>query len=124
MLVYISMIALAILFSYLFSRTDKKKNKIIYFILTMLPFIIVSAIRYDVGTDYFFRYVPNYNTFVAGGTVDSLEILFRWMIKLCTCISDDYIILFAITSIIINTLIISAIFKFSKNVTISIMIYF
>lgn len=124
MLVYISMIALAILFSYLFSRTDKKKNKIIYFILTMLPFIIVSAIRYDVGTDYFFRYVPNYNTFVEGGTVDSLEILFRAMIRLCICISDDYIILFAITSIIINTLIISAIFKFSKNVTISIMIYF
>lgn len=122
--IYITMIALAILFSYLFSKTDKKINKIIYSILSMLPFIIVSAIRYDVGTDYFFRYVPNYNTFVEGGTVNSLEILFRGLIKLCIFISDDYIILFAITAVIINSLIISTVFKFSKNVTLSIIIYF
>lgn len=124
MIVYICMFIISILFTYLSTKAKNKIYKIIFQILATLPFVVVSAIRYDVGTDYFFRYVPNYNVFVNNGTVDSLEPLFIILIRICIFFSKDYVALFIATSIIINVLIMFTIFKYSKNPVISVIIYF
>ncbi len=54
------MIIISLVFAILANKTKSKIRKIIYYIGICIPFIIVSGIRYDVGTDYMFRYVPNY----------------------------------------------------------------
>ena len=59
MIVYISMFIISIFLTIVSQKSKNRISKIIFQILAVLPFIIVSAIRYDVGTDYFVRYVPN-----------------------------------------------------------------
>lgn len=73
MIIYIIMLALSILFAYVSTKVETRKEKIISITLSILPFILVSGIRYDVGTDYLYRYLPNYLIFVHGGFISSLE---------------------------------------------------
>lgn len=124
MIVYIGMLIISLLFTFLFTKTEKKTTKIIYCILAIIPFIVVSSIRYDVGTDYFFRYAPNYDMIRDGENIDSLEPLFVLLIRICLLFSKDYIALFVVTSIIINSLIMLTIFKYSKSPVLSVAIYF
>lgn len=122
--IYIIMFLLSIILAYLSMKVKNKYYKIILQVGAIVPFVLVSAIRYDVGTDYFYRYVPNYLIFVKGGYVDSLEPLFILLIKICVKFSDSYVLLFVVTSIIINVLIMITIFKYSKNPILSIAIFF
>lgn len=124
MIVYIIMITSALILAFIEEKTENKKLKWLFVILTAIPFIIVSSIRYDVGTDYLFRYVPNYNTFVSGDDVDSLEILFRVLIKLCTFVTSDHVILFIISSILIIMFFLIGIKNCSKSFFMSILIFF
>lgn len=123
MIVYILMFLLSLLFAFLFFKTTNKKLKYIFALCSALPFFIVAAIRYDVGTDYLFRYVPNYISMVNGQIIDSLEFLCRLLMKFCIFISKDYTIFFIITSAIIIGLIFKTIYKDSKHVILSIIIF-
>lgn len=124
MSVYICMLIISIVFTFLFTKSKKKITKIIFGILAILPFVAVSSVRYNVGTDYFFRYAPNYDIIRNGGIVNSLEPLFVVLVKICVLFSRHYITLFIATSIIINVLILTAIFKYSKNPILSVLIFF
>ena len=104
MLVYIGMIIISLVFAILANKTKSKIRKIIYYIGICIPFIIVSGIRYDVGTDYMFRYVPNYISISEGKNVTSLEPIFLLIIKICLIFSNDYALLFIVTSTITITL--------------------
>ena len=62
MIIYVSMILIAIAFAYVAQKMESK-NKVVYYVmasLSALPFFVVSAFRYDVGTDYFYRYMYDY----------------------------------------------------------------
>lgn len=122
--VYIIMLLISLLFIYLSEKNRKKSLKIIFYIAAAIPFILVSALRYDVGTDYFYRYVPNYNQMAKGLDVPNLEIGFKLLINLCLIFTKDYQILFAITSIITISLFMYAIYKNSKNKLLSVAIFF
>ena len=124
MIVYISMFIISIFLTIMSQKSKNRISKIIFQILAVLPFIIVSAIRYDVGTDYFVRYVPNYIEFVNNRPVPSLEPLFVIIIKICIFFTSNPTILFVITSIIVNTLVFYTIFKYSKKPVLSVIIYF
>jgi len=124
MIVYIISLLVTLLFSYLYTKTNNKYLKVTYFIATMLPFIVISSIRYDVGTDYLYRYAPDYLNIINGYDVPNLEIAFKLLIKLCILFSHDYILMFTITSIIINYFVFKTIFKYSKNIILSILLYF
>lgn len=124
MLVYIGMIIISLVFAILANKTKSKIRKIIYYIGICIPFIIVSGIRYDVGTDYMFRYVPNYISISEGKNVTSLEPIFLLIIKICLIFSNDYALLFIVTSTITITLIMISIFKNSKNIIMSVIIFF
>ena len=123
MYVYIIMLLLSLFFIMLAEKSNSNKIKNILTILSAIPFILVSALRYDVGTDYFYRYVPDYNSIVNGGNVDNLEIGFKLLINLCILITKDYQILFIVTSIITITLFMYTIQKQSKNKALSITIF-
>lgn len=124
MIVYLVMyfLSIAIAYSSKLLKDDKKRKMI--FILSAVPFIIVSAIRYDVGTDYMSRYFSNYLTIANGGKIENLEMLFYILVKICTFLSSEPYILFATTSIIIYLLFFKSIKDESKGWILSITIFF
>ena len=104
-----------------------KENKIIRivaYILAGLSFFVVSAVRYDVGTDYFFRYAPDYIKMGQGIDINNLEIGYKLIVYLCLLITKDYVILFAVTSAIIIGLTFYTIYKESPYPVLSVVIYF
>ena len=121
---YILMITISVIFAILENNEDNKVKKNVYRICIIVPFFLISGLRYKVGTDYMFRYVPNYLTILHGGNVESLEILFRILIKLAILLNSDYATLFILSSAIITGLFFTSIFKNSKNIIISTIIFF
>lgn len=124
MVVYLLMLAISCLFCYFSMRCPKGKKKILLQVLSALPFILVSAIRYDVGNDFIGRYTVGYLHILQGGIVSNYEYGFHLLNKLCIFISDSPQTLFILTSIIINGLVFYSIFKNSKNPILSILFYF
>jgi len=124
-LTYILMITFSVLIICIGERF--KGNKIIKigaYVLSTLSFFIVSAIRYDVGTDYLYRYAPDYINMGNGIDITNLEIGFKLIVKICLFITKDYAILFAVTSAIIIGLTFYTIFKESPYPALSVTIYF
>ncbi len=103
---------------------NSKYKKLVYTLLAFLPFILVASIRYDVGTDYMFRYAPDYQKMVLGNDVGNLEPLFKIIIKCCIFFSKDYSILFVVTASIMYLLIGITVYKNSKNILLSILVFF
>lgn len=124
MIVYIMGYLLSIGIAYSSNLVKDYKIRKIIFLLSSVPFIIVSAIRYDVGTDYNARYVPDYYSVVNGEKIGNLEPLFYGLIKVCTFFSSEPYLLFAITSIFIYLLFFKSIEDNSKCWMLSITIFF
>lgn len=123
MYVYVIMLLFSLLFILLAEKSNNNKAKKIWTLLSVVPFILVSALRYDVGTDYFYRYVPDYNKIANGGSVDNLEIGFKLLVNLCILITKDYQIIFVVTSVVIMTLFMYTIQRQSKNKALSVTIF-
>lgn len=120
-MIYFVMLFITVFFALLYKKNENKK---IFAFLSFIPFFMISAIRYDVGTDYLYRYVPNYISIANGKNVTSLEILFNLLIRVCAFITKDYLLLFIITSAIIVGLVFKKIYNDSKIVILSIIIFF
>lgn len=103
---------------------ENKVIKIVAFILSALSFFIVSAIRYDVGVDYLYRYAPDYINMGNGIDVPNLELGYKLIAKMCLFITKDYVIIFVVTSAIIIGLTFYTIFKESPYPALSVIIYF
>ena len=103
---------------------DKKIIKISAYTLSGLSFFVVSAIRYDVGTDYFYRYAPDYIKMGQAVDINNLEIGYKAIVWICLLITKDYVIIFAVTSAIIVGLTFFIIYKESPYPALSVLIYF
>lgn len=124
MIVYISMLLVSILFILLANKLPKKWQKVICYIFAALPFFVVSAFRYNLGTDYEQRYVGSFKLIVEGKKTWNLESGYIILAKLCTYITTEYYIIFIVTSAIIIGLIMLTIFTKSKNALLSVIIFF
>lgn len=124
MYIYIIMVIISLLFAYLAEKNKMKKIFNVYKILSIIPFVVVSAIRFDVGTDYMYRYAPDFEMIRLGGQVKNLEIGFKIIIHICIFIFNNYESLFAITTLITIPIIMNIIFKYSKKITLSIFLFF
>lgn len=125
MIVYIVMLIITIFFAYF--AVKNKQNKRVYFVFSFLasmPFVIVSAIRYDVGNDFLNRYSQAFTHIANGGYVSTYEYGFYLLNKACTLITHNPQIIFIVTTLIINLIIFYLIFKYSDNPILSILIYF
>lgn len=122
MIVYLVMLLFTIAFIFGAQKSKNKILKVILYICSVLPLFIVSALRYDLGTDYTKRYLSAYKATVNGVEVKSLEITFRYIVKICTTITTNPNILFIITSFIIIGLIMLTILTKSKNKILSVII--
>ena len=124
MIVYVSAYFLSICIAYCTKYVKDYRKKGLLFLASSLPFIIVSSIRYDVGTDYMVRYFPDYIKIANGETIKNLEPLFYLLVKICTLITSQPYILFALTSIIIYLLFYKSFEDNSKIWILSITIFF
>lgn len=124
MVVYLIMLSLSLIFTAIGTKIKNRNLSIVMYVLASLPFFIVSAIRYDVGTDYNYRYVGDFNKIANGLTVDNLEIGFVILIKFCLLFTTNSQWLFVITSALITFFIMFTIFKYSKIPIVSIAIFF
>lgn len=124
MIIYILMTLISLLFVYLSEKANNKTLKILFEVLAALPFFIISAIRYKVGTDYTFRYVGDFQNIAKGIDVENLELGFKLIIKICLLFSNNSQWLFVFTSAIITFFVMLTIFTESKNTMVSVLIFF
>ena len=125
MYIYIITFLITILLVWLAENKAKsRKNKIILLILAVVPMFFISAIRYNVGTDYEKRYVADYYTLLEGKNVGNLEIGFKAIDYLCLFFTKEPYLLFVITSLIILAIIFEVIYKKSSNRILSIIVVF
>ena len=123
MIVYVLMLILSILFLVLEKKAKKRWIKILCCIMAVMPFFVVSAFRYDLGTDYTRRYVLDYNRTLQGVDVQNLEILFKGIMKFCMIFTEDPYLMFGITSAIIVGFILGTSFTKSQDKILSVCIF-
>lgn len=136
MIVYILATCLSAMFAYLSILTKKKleitytnsKNMIygniiykITVVIAFLPLFLVSALRYNVGTDYFYRYVPGFK-FIQYGGKETYEKGFLLLNKIILLFTTNYQWLFIITSFIFCFFVYKAIYDQSKDIVYSIFL--
>ena len=120
MKIYLICIIISMLFGFLSTKVNKKFFKILYMILSFLPLFLIAGARFDIGTDYSYRYIPIFNIISKGSKVPGLELAFDLLIRICLIFSKNYYLLFWVTSFIILSLMYFTIFKQSKICTLSI----
>ena len=90
-----------------------------------LVVFLVAALRYGVGTDYFFTYVPGFLALRDHpSTYNYYEFAFRWLNLLCIAFTDNYQSIFVATSLIVYGVLFFTICKWSSRPRISLLIYF
>lgn len=125
MIVYLIGFILTIILLYISEyKVKSERKKFVLRVIAVLPLLIISAIRYNVGTDYNKRYVQDYINLGNGFDVTNLEIGFKIIDYICLLFTKDAILLFIVTSIIILSIIFEVIYKKSTNKILSIVIFF
>lgn len=124
MIVYIVMLIISIIFMIIATKVKKKWQKCSCYIMAFLPFFLVSALRYDLGTDYLRRYNFDYHRIANGINVKNMEIGFKAIIRLCLLFSQESTVLFIVTSAITIGLIMYTIITRSKFPILSVLIFF
>ena len=112
MIIYIIMLIISILFMYVSTKAKKKWQKCCCYVMAFLPFFLVSALRYDLGTDYLRRYNFDYHRIANGIDVKNMEIGFKTIIRICLLFSQESTALFIVTSAITVGLIMYTIITF------------
>ena len=100
-----------------------RNNYKLFCVLSFLPIFITSAIRYNVGTDYWFIY-EKYFYYINEGTDKFTEEGFNILNRIAYFIYADPAVMFAIVSLIIYVFIFLAIYQQSNHVCFSILVFF
>lgn len=125
MIIYILAFLISIILIWISEHKIKsKKIKILLMVLAVVPLYIISAIRYDVGTDYIKRYTNNYITLSQGKDITNLEIGFKIIDYICIFFTKEPYLLFIVTSLMILAIIYETVYKKSTNRILSITIFF
>lgn len=120
---YIIIMILAVLFI-LPVKYSKSKfvSKVCYIISFMISFLS-AALRYGIGTDYFYTYVP-YFKWINSGVREYGEVGFNFLNKFIGFFTTDYQWLFFVTSFIILLFIYKAIWDNSEDVLQSVLLIY
>lgn len=130
MIVYITMTIFAVFFSALANIKTYKKSKKKYTINLKLVFwhiseiilIVVAAIRYDVGQDYMYTYVPYFNGVLIGRPNENIEMGFYVLNKVVQLFTKDYAGIFIVCSVFFFHYIYKAIREQSVMPTLSVFL--
>jgi len=137
MATYISMAVISILPAILYSVINQKrvlydetvlkqkkkiKTFLIYYLAfcSFIPLFLVSAFRWDVGTD-FKNYLSNYQNVIHGGNT-RFEIGYNFFLEFLALFQAHPIWVFILTSLVFNILVFIIIYKYSPIPSLSILI--
>ncbi|MBP3597205.1 MAG: EpsG family protein [Clostridia bacterium] len=123
MIVYLIMLLLSIVFIFIAQKSKNKVLKVILYICSILPLFLVSALRYDLGTDYTKTYVSIFRKLSVNKVTKDLEISFELLVRACLLISNNPNILFVVTAFITLVLIMITILTKSQNKILSVIIF-
>lgn len=98
-----------------------KRNGMIF--LCLLFPLIVSSIRYGLGTDYFYTYIPQFNL-IAAGSRGYYEIGFYLLNKIVAFFTDDGQWLIIVCSILFVGIVYRQIFREARKYTMSILLMY
>lgn len=107
------------------SKKDKKNIRygIIIFSIIAFALSLISAIRYNVGTDYSYTYVPTFNHIAQGATRTRIDVGFYIINQTIIWLMLNVQWIFVITSFIINILVCASIYKQLEYRALGIFIY-
>lgn len=106
-------------------KVDKGRVKrSILIILSALGPLVISVLRYGIGTDYFHTYIPEFNYIASYGKNRSYEIGFYLLNKFISIFTKDAQWLIAVTSILFIFLVYKEVYKEANYYTISLLIFF
>ena len=119
------MTILAVIFSALSNYDKNKKNstvKMVFWYISEAILIIVAAIRFDVGQDYMYTYVPYFKGVLKGNPNEDIEKGFLILNKIVQLFTTDYAGIFIVCSVIFFHYIYKAIREQSEMPTLSIFL--
>lgn len=126
MTTYLIMLVVSVFFASCARRlqyeTEYRKAYYVYGILSVLPFLMVSSIRYRVGTDW-----PIYDEYfhaINEGTNSFREPLFNLLNRIIYLFTNDSQLLFVTVAVITLSFTFTAIYQQSKYIPFSIILYF
>lgn len=122
-MIYIVALFFSILFCHLALKQKSRNARVLLFCLSALPLTFLSAFRYNVGTDYMEAYWKSFSYIKHGHEISGYDFL---MTKLCQFIllfTDENIVLFIVSSIIIGFFVYKAIYDQSVDKKYSIVLY-
>lgn len=132
MTIYFVAFAISIISYLLFSHlghADKSScgiwsnRPVLPFVIASFPLILVSGLRYNVGTDYFNTYYSGFYRLLEGSSFDNFEIGFVLLNKGIQLFTDNAFVLFFATSCIFVGFTFAAFRKLSPNVAFSIFLF-
>ena len=103
------------------SSISDNKRAYLPLVAASLPPMVVSAIRYNVGTDYFTTYYSGFYRILNGSLFDQFEIGYWLVNKAVQLFTDNVFVLFALTAVLFVGFTYAAIGSLSDNVVLSIM---
>lgn len=105
-------------------RRGYLRSYLIWFWLAVLPLFLVTALRYDVGTDYFYTYVPEFYHILNREPGGYSEWGFNALIRAIQVFSTNAQWLFCITGFLFTFLAVRTIIVMSENVPLSVAVLF
>ena len=99
-MIYVLTLVLSSIFAFCYDHASNKKQMTVFFIFTLIMPFFVMALRYGVGQDYFYTYVPVFNSVLNNTYSSDLEIGFLWLNKFCQVFTDNPQSIFMLTSIL------------------------
>ena len=120
---YILIMFLAVILILPLKKYKKTKIGKVFFILSFLVSFLPAGLRYGIGTDYFYTYVP-YFYWIGTGKREFSEIGFNLLNKVIYNWFGDYRVLFFVTAFIILAFIYKSIWDNSDDILKSVLIIF
>ena len=101
MYIYFITATLSSLIAYFGSKTEKYKSgkRLPVIIASALPLLLLSAFRYDVGTDYR-TYIMLFNSFSNGHVIRNFDIGFIYLCRIVGMLGGNFYTMIFVTSLI------------------------
>lgn len=132
MIIYFVAFFITLFMCYMANKATDLKQKKIFMFVSVLPFLIVSSIRYNVGIDTWLNYTPTFESVALYGERfevipflrEKYEIGFSLIVMILARICSNPVILFVFCSTIIMAFTFGAIYKQSSITWLSIVLFF
>ena len=124
MLVYTTGLIVSILLGWCakHTKTYHRGNRLPAVFLSAIPLFLIAALRYDVGTDYMYTYVPYFRYLRWGKNLRSMEPLYKLINQIVIWLGGSYQWVFVICAAIFCVLVFLHIYRDSPDPLLSIFL--